>query len=263
MSRRFAAMRGAPRSFRSRGKLRVATASLRRTAFAQARGRSIARLPAASISRQRPGGELKAVDYPLAATDVFTVQIDSTPSFQLLNGIQVGAAYFNRVGKRIKMKSVHIIGNLVASGVATGAGTGEYLRLLLVYDRQTNGNVPVSTDVLGDRDNQGAAVTTSFSKQNLDNSDRFAILRDWRVAIPQNGTGGATQQMQSISGQQESQLNWFVKLNGLETVYKSSTNPAAIGDIATGSLLLMAVGSVAAGSNGYAFVGNSRLRFYD
>jgi len=265
MSVRYRRMKGRP-SYSSRGRrtLGKATKLVRASAYAQARGRAPA---AANYARGRlSGGELKAVDYPLAAASVWSVIIDSSPDFQLLNGVQAGAGYFNRIGKRIKMKSIHIVGHIIPSGNAT-TNTAEYLRCLLVYDRQPGnpGAVPGGTDVLQDRDNVGNTNATSYAGPNLDNSDRFMIIRDWRIAVPANGNAAAiSQQTNGIVGQQENKVNWFVDLKGLETVFKQTTNPAGIGDITTGTLLFMTFGSLSAANQpGYIFQGKSRLRFYD
>ena len=55
----------------------------------------------------------------------------------------------------------------------------DFLRLLVVYDRQSNGTLPAISDILAS-DLAGAVTTTSRSSRNDDYKDRFKIL--WIVA---------------------------------------------------------------------------------
>ena len=54
----------------------------------------------------------------------------------------------------------------------------DFLRLLVVYDRQSNGTLPAISDILAMRDLAGAVTTTSRSSRNDDYKDRFKILLD-------------------------------------------------------------------------------------
>lgn len=226
----------------------------------------IGRSPATRGSRTH-GVEVKAMDMPAisAGADSIVKVISTTATFDLLNGIQEGASFYNRVGRRTHMKSVHVTGFLAPNGV-NGAGVAEYDRIMLVYDRQPNGAFPAIADILLDYGNDGTTFTTSISKMNLNNVERFAILRDSRYQCPNNSnSGGITAGQSNLQQYDEDggKINWFVPLKDLETHYKSSTNPAAIGDIATGALYLITFGSVAAATAGFTFTYNSRLRFID
>lgn len=222
----------------------------------------IGRSPATRGSRTF-GVEVKAVDMPAvsAGADNLAKTLSQTATFDLLNGVQEGASFYNRVGRRTHMKSIHVTGELIETG--NGAGVAEYDRVMLVYDRQPNGNFPAISDILLDYGNDGTTFTTSYSKLNLNNVERFAILRDQRIQIAAN-SGASTNVAGAITNYgQQANINWFVPLKDLETHYKSTTNPAAIGDIATGALYLVTFGDVAIGSAGYQFKYNARLRFTD
>ena len=52
----------------------------------------------------------------------------------------------------------------------------DFLRLLVVYDRQSNGTLPAISDILAMRDLAGAVTTTSRSSRSDDYKDRFKIL---------------------------------------------------------------------------------------
>jgi len=267
MSRRFTALkRQAPSYKRRSASSKQAVALLRASAYAQARNRSVIGRSPATRGASNRNFEVKSVDVPYVngGSDVFSLPLCTTLEIASLNTVQEGAGFYNRIGRRINMKSVHITGQIVPSGNATGAGVAEYLRIMLIYDRQPNGALPGATDVLADYGQDGNTSTTAFSHINMNNVERFAVLRDMRVAVPENGSGGATQQINSIVGQQDNKVNWFVKLKDLETHYKSNSNPDTVADIATGHLFIMTLGNVAANANyGYTFDFNARLRFTD
>lgn len=228
---------------------------------------SFTRSPAVRSARVT-GVEIKSVDMPAinAGADTISKTLSTTATLDLLNGVQEGASFYNRVGRRIHMKSIHVTGEIISSG--NGTGVAEYNRILLVYDRQPNGAFPSIADILLDYGNDGTTFTSSFSKMNLNNVERFAILRDSRLAMPSNYEGAAAALDGGLAsimpyGESQNKINWFVKLKDLETHYKSTTNPAAIGDIATGALYLVTLGNVAAASAGFLLVYNARLRFTD
>lgn len=205
--------------------------------------------------------ELKACD--LSATPLSGV-ISTTPVFQLLNGVQSGSAFYNRIGNKITMKSLHLTGMIASNSAATPASVPEFLRIIVFYDKQCNGAAPVIGDILANYDNTGTATTTSVSGINMNNAERFIILMDNRVTITNNDS--SLIQEGAINGcyNQEIHINRFINLRNLETIYKATSNPAVVGDIATGSLFLVIFGSVASGANpGYILYFNARLRYFD
>jgi len=212
------------------------------------------------LSRGVGSGQIaKTVD--LAVTPTVVDIISATGTFTLLNGTQEGAGFYNRVGRRITMNWVQIIGQINLSANVT-TGVNEYFRIMVVYDRQANGALPVIGDILQDFDQSGANGTSSFSGMNMNNADRFLMLRDVRYAIPNNGNTALNAQTECIvDGNGMYNINMYVPI-GLQTHYKAAA-PATIASIATGALYLVTFGNVAAGANGYRSTFNSRLRFSD
>jgi len=227
----------------------------------------IGRSPATRGSRTR-GVEIKAVDMPAinAGGDTISKIPSTTSTFDLLNGVQEGASFYNRIGRRTHMKSIHLTGQFYPNTNA-GVAAPDLVRLMLVYDRQPNGNFPAISDLLLDYGNDGTSFTTNFSKMNLNNVERFAILRDERIALGPTTAADSTASLfagQMVPGKAgQNLINWYVPLKDLETHYKSTTNPAAIGDIATGGLYLVTFGSTAVANAAYSFQYNARLRFID
>lgn len=185
------------------------------------------------------GAEIKAIDIP--STD-YPFRLPATNSTILLNGVQTGAGFFNRVGSRIEMKNLHIRGNVNNKATAT-SGQG---RLIIVYDRQPTGALPAISDILQARDQTGAATTATVSEINLDNRDRFTIVRDMQFYLPPcTNTAGVLTNGPQFPGQDDQQfdINTFIKLKGLACHFKSSSNPTTIADIATGALYACFVGN--------------------
>lgn len=204
------------------------------------------------------GAEIKAIDIP-ASNWLFRAPSVAS-SIILLNGIQSGDAFYNRIGSRIEMKNLHIRGNINNAATSTVGGG----RFLIVYDKQPNGAFPIISDILQSRDQTGAATTTYSSEINLDNRARFAIIRDMQFYFPPvTNTAGVLTNGPNFPAydDQPFDLNVFVKLKGLQTLYKSpNVDPTTIASITTGALYAVFVGNV---DGGWQFSGGFRLRYDD
>lgn len=203
----------------------------------------------------------------LKSTDVAPVQkeLTNTVFFTLLNPTQEGSSFYNRIGRKISMKSLMIQGFLSPHSGATG-GVEDYARFLVVYDRQPNGALPTLADVLTSYDNQGSTTSGVLDQVNMNNRERFKVLMDERlILVPSGGaTSNIIEELNGTGQQQTMNIKRFFKLNRLVTQYKASSNPAIIGDIATGSLFLMAVTRNNATTQGtWDFTMQSRLRYWD
>lgn len=204
------------------------------------------------------GREVKAIDIASAAYP-FRVPATAT-SIMLVNGVQTGAAFYNRVGSRIEMKNLHIRG-LVRYAATSVVGTA---RMLVVYDRQPVGALPTVADILQTRDQTGAATNTGSSEINLDNRDRFQIVRDMEFYTPPcTNTAGVLTNGPQFPGQDDQQwdVNEFIKLKELTCHYKSTSNPCTIADIATGALYVLF--TTTGTDSAVEFAGSMRLRYND
>jgi len=202
---------------------------------------------------QKPNpSELKSVD--LAST---AYACSTTGSVTCINLIRTGSTFTNRIGRRIQLMSLYLNGYMAPEA---GGSLTTYCRILIVYDRQSNGNTPVWADVVSAYDQATTQSGTVMDNMNLNNRDRFKIILDKRIVCP-NFVAGVNQGVYDNSAS-EMQIQEHRRLGGLETQYKADSSPAVIGDIATGSLVMLTFGNSAAGS-GHAFIGTVRLRFTD
>lgn len=236
------------------GMKRTAMARRGRSSVSARIGRSLRAMPAALASSRT---ELKSLDVPLA-----TYALNTTGSVQPLNLIRAGTSFNNRVGRKVEGRSIRVSGTIDAIRTVTG---NDYARVMIVYDRQSNGGAPAIADILQTVDQAGNGTTTSYSGVNLNNRDRFIILRDERIYLP---TVTVTAGVETNTGPTDPvaktfNFDWFVRLPNLLTQFKADSSPAVIGDISSGSLLLVTFATFASGSEGYAAELESRFRYTD
>lgn len=192
------------------------------------------------------------------------VAINTTGVFTLLNAMVPGATEYQRVGRKISMSSVQLRGFIRFRQAGT-APSNDFIRAILFYDRQPNGAAPVLADVLQDVDNTGGNSSTSLSSLNINNADRFKILRDMYWSVPsasvataQNGTTGGAQ----LLDYKPASFREFVSLKGMEVHFNAGT-AGTIADITTGSLYLLTVGLRGDVDSQWQCAFNSRVRYAD
>lgn len=217
---------------------------------------------AATLLRSRSGGNLRA---PLATygwygrynrrgrTELKTidtsinVSTSNAGSITLLNGIAQGNDYTNRDGRICSMQSIYFRFTVSPNSTTTTLNQGESIRIIIVYDCQTNGVAPTVANILqtgGD----------PHQPMNLNFRDRFKVIMDKQIgmAAAVYSAGALTNGSPTAKA-----FNFYKKL-GMETVFQSTSNLSA--DIATGGIYLLIQGL----SNGTCLVlGTSRVRFTD
>lgn len=178
-------------------------------------------------------GEFKSVDTHnnLAA--------DTTSAVALLNGIARGDDITERIGREVVLKSIQIHARF---NVATGTGVDQTQRLLIVYDRQTNGSALTAAQVLT------SASTDAF--RNLENRRRFKILYDKRVAL-------------SASAESNSRVEMDLYRRLRHPVTFNSGDAGTVADIVTGSIYAVVIGSEAAGVTSGLITIGCRIRYQD
>jgi len=189
--------------------------------------------------------------------------------FSLLNAIQDGSGFYQRVGRKINMKSLNVTLNIEPTTTNTGNVPPQYARVVVFYDAQPNGVAPIYSDVLQDITQSGTASVTAYSSINLNNRERFKILMDKKIKLSGKAAGGAplVTGQNDVYEQNNGKLNItkFIKLKGIETMYKSTSSPSTVADIATGALWCMVYGEDSGVFPDVAWNGilTSRLRYYD
>lgn len=201
-------------------------------------------------------GSADAINVPAA--------FNSTGLIACVNLIQVGSSMFNRIGRKIEMRSIRLRLDVVTLNVTRQVISPDKARITVVYDRQTNGAFPTLNDIYLDTEQSGANTRTILSGLNMDNRERFVTLIDKSIVLPQaTCTAGVLTNVYPDNGENVTQIDEFRKLNGLTTHFKADSNPAVIGDISTGALYFITYASIAAGSELFTAGWNCRLKYVD
>lgn len=132
--------------------------------------------------------EVKQTDYIIQGQAIHAF-VGSSDPLTVINNIQQGNTYTQRVGNKIALKDVHVRAKLqwALSPHANNNNTpGNAYRVVLVYDKNcsaSNGaGVPTTTPafntVFQDRLTTGSAHQSWLSGKNHDTGDRFVVLYD-------------------------------------------------------------------------------------
>lgn len=232
--------------------------------YARQSVRRMAGPPAALYARAgTPAMALKSVD----ALSTGAVQSTTTP--QVLIVPLLGSAFFNRLSNRTRAVSLSLTGRIIPTKTNAAAFGSSYMRILIYYDRQSNGANPSQADVLTDTIAAGtAAAVIPESNLNINNRDRFMVLRDRKVLLPAVGalgvSPGGLEEVTCLNDIGKGGLAYqeFIKLKGLESLY-NSTNGGTIGDISAGAFGILVFNADNSGSPAWAFTVQTRFKFLD
>lgn len=164
--------------------------------------------------------------------------------YLLLNSVAQGSAVDQRKGKQIAMKNLRLSYTLAKEQAAT---VPAFIRIVVVYDTQTNGAVVTDANLWEDSSNQ------VISFPNKEYTQRFQILYDRKYTFGGQDAGSL--------GEGQYIINDNIQLKGRRVSYTDTSG--AIATIATGSLILLAYSDGASTDNQVAMVGEARLYFYD
>lgn len=190
----------------------------------------------------------------------------ATATVQALNNIQANPGEASRFSNKISMKSLRVRLSLAPTGVVAARPSNQpfFQRVLVVYDRNTNGAYPAANLVLSDMISTNVVNNGSpWSNLNPSFFDRMVVLMDESIMLPPFSTPA----LLNADGPTENK-NWvidrFVKLKDLETMYNGTANPPVIANIQTGGLYIVAFGNAVTGTNdSWQLQGTCRLRFRD
>lgn len=239
----------------TRKRRRTTTGGIRRKkVFRQRRFRRHRMFPASLTSRR---AELKSLD-----TLKTTYALNTTGAISTLNLIRVGSTFCNRIGRRVELTSLAVYGLIESIRTST---VNDWVRIIILYDRQTNGAAPAQADIIQSTDQATTNQSDVFSGINLNNRDRFIIIRDMRIYLPTvtNTAGVLTNVNATDPISKTFRIVDYMKLGGMLTQFKADSAPAVVGDISTGGLFLLTIGRQASGSEGYQASLEFRLRYRD
>lgn len=202
-------------------------------------------------TRRTMAHEIKVLDI---LRTVFAVENTGT-QLQLLNGCTQGTNTYNRIGRKIVLKSTQIRG-IVAQTDDTTVNTE--FRMIIVWDKQGNGAAPSYANVMQSQNIAGALEATVDAAPNINNRERFEIIRDKKMCI----AGRSNTATQSYAGSPSVLLlDEFIDLKDRHTVYNDGS-AGTVGDIVTGALYVFFI-SDQTNANGVTATVSFRTRFVD
>lgn len=210
--------------------------------------------------------EKKGVDTSLTGNIVQTTTTNA--NIVVANLISPGTNSWNRVGRKVHLKSLRVYGcpdldfGLSAANQAGGAN----FRMVVVWDKQPSGAaIPNFDQIFGTTAQDGTeAVDSNYDKLRYDVMGRYKILRDKTLTLnigwsPLTGTGGVY--TNRVNGEY---IDEYIDLRGYETVYSGQSAPCTIADISSGALYVVFRGeSTNPTISIVGFEGACRLRYTD
>lgn len=221
-------------------KLAAAAADIAVSKVAQKRRRSSG---VSSVSVFQAPAKAMPEKKSLDVTSTLTPTGAAPTGLQLLNGVGPGTDINQHIGRTVTLKSLYWIwqGNVAA----TTAGGSAY-RLLIVYDKESEGAAPtIATGAKSDI----LATNAIYGMNNLDNRDRFVTLVDEMVECI--GTGGP-----------QSFLRKGYRKISMPMVF-NSTGDATVNSIQTGGVWAFAFQGGTAITAAPVTTLQTRLRFVD
>lgn len=206
------------------------------------------------------GPELKAVDW--AASGTMDQASATTPI--LVTPIAQGTEMYQRTGRKVKLRSIQLKGEVSLADPGSGATAPSEaypIRFAIVYDDQPNGTLPSVADMFQALDSSATTYNWPFAPINLNNRDRFKILKDWVFTLkPGSNAGTSASYADGFHGCKD--LTFYKKID-FDMIFNGSGS--GIGTIQTGAIYVVAYQQVGAQANGivgtYRFI--TRLRYVD
>lgn len=193
------------------------------------------------------GSELKWVDY----TPV-TVTASTTNNIYTLNFVATGSDAYNRVGRKINVKSIQIKARFVPSG---NAAINDMVRLMVVYDRQGYQGAITFADIVKSTDSAGLTSSTVYDHKNPDNESRFKILMDQTWNLPQNAASIDSSVLTDYT--KGTMIDKYIKCNTMTDFQAGSNIPD------TGAIYFVVMGQQVVASAPTSVQWTSRVRFTD
>lgn len=210
----------------------------------------------------RSNGELKGMDTLLTISPILGTT-NTNGSSITLNLINPGSASYNRIGRKLRLSSLRLKGaiSFQMSASAVGSVPGQGVRMVVVWDKQTNGALPAFQDIFGYTTLDGTETSTILSPPKYDNMARFQVLKDVLIEpetlVPGVVTTGVIEQL--------IHFDHYISLKGKEVTYGGQNVPCTIADITTGGLYVYFRSQVNTPSNLAVVDADSvaRLRYID
>lgn len=220
----------------------------------------------------KSSGELKGIDQAIdpIANDAGGTGIKNTTNtndaISVVNLIDPGSASYNRIGRKIHMRSIRYKGILQTTfkhKPTSGELEANTVRIVLVYDKQPSDALPNYNAIFGRTIQDGTESTQFLDNLRYDNTGRFKVLADDLFSMNPKASN-------QVGGTDDSLIYYttfdkYVDLKNKVTVYSGQSIPCTIADISTGALYLIYRARNDDNEKSESFVRNGviRLRYTD
>lgn len=217
------------------------------------------RVPLASRGYTPNRKEYKA--WSIGAAGVGALQLTNVSTAGVITPIFLpilGSDMTMRIGRKVTIKTIQVRGNIYLEQALTMAsGTTPQItpKIMLLWDSQPNGTIATVADIW-------QVAGTPHSYLNLDNRDRFRVLRSEVFTMDAMLISSVATQSVASWNRTQHNFEWYLKNQDLDVVF-NATNGGTIADISSGALLLVFICDVAASANDINCKWVSRVRFED
>ncbi len=200
--------------------------------------------------KKKPKATYATVEKKFFDTDVDDATIGSMMTINNLCIIPEGVGESERVGRKLRICNIYWKYSITLKTTATAANTSDIVKVMLVHDKQTNGEEFTALDLLD--------LDAWESFRNLANASRFQVLMSQDIAMnTQSGSGRGT--TDTLSYGEAVQFITGGKEVSIPIEYDNSANTGVITTIRTNNLYWVTQ-STAAICTG---LGTVRLRYTD
>lgn len=207
--------------------------------------------------------EKKYVDIDFGAITDITNDTSVNTFCYILNPVQRGAAFYNRVGSEIICKHVRMKFSFrwISAASATPQVIGSNLRIVTLWVPGSLAALPNFDAVFGIVDQAGTASCDYNSPIQSSLHSKVQTLSDEIITMNPN----VLQTTNTNAVFYDYHYDRYVKLNNRKTQFASSSNPMTVADFASGIVLLyFKTDAYADGTNEWnVFKGNSRFCYCD
>ena len=183
-------------------------------------------------------GELKGVDTLLALTPIPSTTSTNDAIF-VTNLIAPGNGSYNRVGRKVQLDSLRLKG-LIQHAYQAAATTANVLsnvvRMVVVYDKQPSGALPVFSDIFGNTVQAGTESSLFLDSLRYDNTERFMILRDKVINFDAESTPPVGGSQNTVF--ETAYFDEYINVNKT-TNYSGQSATQTIADISSGALYVI------------------------
>lgn len=186
---------------------------------------------------RRAAGEKKLLDTSIDVGNMLTTT-DTNDDILVLNLIRAGNGYWNRVGRKVFLKSIRLYGEFFGQFTqpADGDNLGATIRMVVVWDKQPSGNaIPTFNTIFGHTDQAGTEATDVLDPIRPDSFGRFQILRDCKININPPDTPLAAGDVTNVY----QHFDEYIKLGNKVAQYGGDSSPMTIADINSGALYVV------------------------